>query len=208
MKNFGLLKTAGLTAVVFTALCATPMQARCLSRPGQQPLRRTGKTPSALAIRTAPPVFPGDSAPAAEPSIAGFWYMRTLSGGKLVDDGFDMWLADGTEILNDTTAPSSGAVCLGVWTKTAPLTYELKHPSWIFDDTNTTLIGIVIIYEKVILDPGGNSYSGTVTINAYDLAGNVLDTEQFDLTGERMTALVDPADTSAIPGLPKSVVSR
>jgi hypothetical protein len=208
MKNFGLLKTAGLTAVVFTALGATPIHARCLSRPGQQPLRRTGKTPSTLAIKTAPPVFPRDGAPAVEPSIAGFWYMRTFADGQLVDDGFDMWLADGTEILNDTTAPSSGAVCLGVWTKTAPFTYELKHPSWIFDDTNTTLIGVVIIYEKVVLDPGGNSYSGTVTINAYDLAGNVLNTEQFDLTGERMTALVDPADTGAIPGLPKSVVSR
>ncbi len=199
-------------AAAFAALFITslPAGARCISKPGQTALRYGAKAPAALALKSRLPVFPAESGanPAAEASIVGFWYTRILIEGQLVDDGFDMWLSDGTEILNDTSAPSSGAVCMGVWTKTAPLTYQLKHPAWIFDDAGVNLIGVVIFSEKVFLDPNGNKFSGTVSINAYDLSGNVLEAAQFDLTGERMTALDDGPAGGGIPGLPKSILSR
>jgi len=138
----------------------------------------------------------------------GYWYVRYLADGQLVDDGFDTWLSDGIEVLNDTTTPSAGNVCLGTWTKTAPFTYTLKHPSWIFDDANVNLIGVAIIKETITLDPKGNSFTGQTEIDLFDLSGNPLGVETADLTGERIFAVDDPSVTTPIPGLPASILSR
>ena len=91
--------------------------------------------------------------------IVGLWDIKFYSGGQVVDEGFDAWHNDGTEILNDTPPPVTGNVCLGVWTQTGRSSFKLKHPSWIYDPTtNTQLAGQAIIRENVTVSRDGNSF--------------------------------------------------
>jgi hypothetical protein len=112
--------------------------------------------------------------PQGEPTIAGMWLTSFVVDGQLVDVGFDQWTSDGTELLNDITPVLAGNVCLGTWLKIGPFTYKLNHPSWIYDDAGVNPIGIVYIREHVTLDKGGKTFSGTVTFDEFDLAGNRL----------------------------------
>jgi len=131
--------------------------------------------------------------PLPEASIVGLWSVNFVQDGQIVDQGFDVWSSDGTETLNDTSAPATGNVCLGAWSKTSPLTYALNHPSWLYDDTNTMVVGLVFIREHVTLDPTGNSFSGSVTIDVFDLMGNALDHEAGTVSGQRITSDMDPS---------------
>ncbi len=110
-------------------------------------------------------------------SIVGLWKATFTSGGQVVDQGFDLWTSDGTEILNDTPAPATGNVCLGVWVRSGA-TFKLKHPSWTFDAAGN-LNGTAVIREQVMLDRDGNSYRGSFTVDVFDLAGKKL----FHLAG-------------------------
>lgn len=109
----------------------------------------------------------------ADPSIVGLWKTTLTSGGQVVDEGFDQWNSDGTEVLNDDPPPQTGNVCLGVYVKSAMSTYKLKHPSWTFDASGN-VNGTAIIRELVIVGQGGNTYQGTYSIEVYDLQGNRL----------------------------------
>jgi hypothetical protein len=119
-------------------------------------------------------------------SIVGLWKSTFTSGGQVVDQGFDQWSSDGTEILNDDPAPATGNVCLGVYVKSGPSTYKLKHPSWTFDAAGN-LTGAAIIREQVTVAPGGNSYKGPFTIDIYDLSGNHLAHFSGTITAQRIT---------------------
>ena len=106
--------------------------------------------------------------------IVGLWDIKFYSGTQVVDEGFDAWHSDGTEILNDTPPPVTGNVCLGVWIQTGRSSFKLKHPSWIYDvTTNTQLAGQAIIRENVTVSRDGNSFSGTFTTDVYDTFGNL-----------------------------------
>ena len=130
---------------------------------------------------------------AAEPSIAGLWNTSFLAGGQLVDEGFDMWTSDGLEVLNDFPPPSSGNVCVGVWSRTAPFTYQLNHPSWVFDPSGQNLAGTAFIREKVTLDACGNTFSGKATLDFYDLTGKLTMHLDADVQSVRITSDEDPA---------------
>jgi hypothetical protein len=121
-----------------------------------------------------------------DPSIVGLWKITFVSGGQVVDQGFDQWNIGGTEILNDTPPPATGNVCLGVWVQTGRFTYKLKHPSWTFDNGGN-LNGTVIIREQRILDPRGNTFKGSFTLDVYDLSGNLLEHAAGTITGQRIT---------------------
>jgi hypothetical protein len=123
---------------------------------------------------------------AAEPSMVGLWNVTFVAGGQVVDQGFDQWNSGGTEILNDTPPPSTGNVCLGVWAKTGPNTYKLKHPSWTFDPAGN-LTGTAIIREQVTLDARGKTFKGPVTVDVFDLNGNLLFHLDAVVTGQRIT---------------------
>ena len=129
---------------------------------------------------------------AAEPSIVGLWNTSFLVGGQLVDEGFDMWTSDGLEVLNDFPPPSSGNVCVGVWTRTAPFTYQLNHPSWLFDMTGQNLVGTAFIREKVTLNACGTSFSGKATLDTYDLTGKATSHLDADIVSVRITSDEDP----------------
>ena len=127
-----------------------------------------------------------------EVTIAGLWHTEFLDGGMVVDEGFDLWNSDGTEILNDTTSPLSGNVCLGVWAKTGTFTYTLKHPSWIYDDAGVNLVGIAYLNEKITLDASGDAYTGDISIDAFDLDGNPLSHFDAKIAATRMKAIDPP----------------
>ncbi|HEY3137319.1 MAG TPA: hypothetical protein VGL29_14925 [Blastocatellia bacterium] len=110
----------------------------------------------------------------ADASIVGLWDVQIIIDGEVVDEGFDQYHSDGTEILNDTPPPATGNVCLGVYSKTGKRTIKLKHPSWIYDATNTTVVARATILEDITLDSSGNSFTGTFTFQLRDLTGNVL----------------------------------
>jgi hypothetical protein len=118
-------------------------------------------------------------------SIVGLWNATFTSGGQIADQGFDQWNSDGTEILNDTPPPATGNVCLGVWTKSGE-TFKLKHPSWTFDAAGN-LTGTAIIREKITLDPKGQSYKGTFTVDAFDLQGHAVFHLAGDVKAQRIT---------------------
>ena len=123
------------------------------------------------------------------PSITGLWDVRFIADGQVVDEGFDQYHSDGTEILNDTPPPAVGNIRPGVWAKTGAATLKLKHPSWIYDPTNTTVIGIATIFEVITLDHTGDSFSGTFTVQIRDLSGTPI---APDLTGELQADRITP----------------
>jgi hypothetical protein len=112
--------------------------------------------------------------PSAPAGIAGMWIITFTSGGQVVDQGFDVWHRDGTEMLNDTPPPATGNICLGIWSPNGYVGFKLYHPSWTFDESGN-LSGTAIIRENVALDPKNrNRFSGTFTVDIYDLTGTKL----------------------------------
>lgn len=118
--------------------------------------------------------------------MVGLWKVVYFSGGVVVDQAFDAWHSDGTETLNDTPPPATGNVCLGVWSQKGNV-YKLNHPSWTFD-ANGNLNGTAVIRESVTVDSHGNSFSGTFTVDVYDLSNNLLYHVAGTVSGERITA--------------------
>jgi len=124
-------------------------------------------------------------------SIVGFWHVLFTSGGQPFDEGYDVWHSDGTEILNDNAPPApangGGNFCMGVYEKTGPGAFKLKHPFWLMD-ANGNYYASGVLLEQVVLDKGGNSYSGTFSEVWWDLAGNVIFRATGTLAAQRMTA--------------------
>lgn len=147
-------------------------------RPG---LKEVLEGRAAAAISGGLPVTAGQDA-----AIVGLWRATFVSDGQVVDEGFDIWHSDGTEVLNDNPNPASGNVCLGVWSQTGARSFKLKHLSWSYDEGGN-LNGTVIIREQVTVDSSGASYKGTFKVDAFDLKGNPMFHIDGQLTGERIT---------------------
>ncbi len=159
----------------------TPAFAKCF-----QDLRPSLATPaSSRAVIPSLDAIAASSAPAASASIVGLWKATFISGGQVVDVGFDVWHSDGTEILNDYTNPIEGNVCLGVWKQTGPRTYKLKHPAWLFDGTGA-LLGTAMIHATVTLSADGNSYAGSYTYDIYDTSGAFVEEFPGELKATRI----------------------
>jgi len=168
----GSLRTSLAAAGLGLVLVGT-VKADCgISTAGLSMFARSAAAVLPEASAKVPAIMP-DRSEYQAPSIVGLWKSTFTSGGQVVDQGFDLWNADGTEILNDDPPPASGNVCLGVWVKAGPSTYKLKHPSWTFDAAGT-VNGTAVIRETITVSADGNSYSGTYTININDLSGNHL----------------------------------
>lgn len=126
--------------------------------------------------------------PASDATIVGLWDVKFISDNVVVDEGFDQFHSDGTEILNDTPPPATGNVCLGVYKLPATTSIKLKHPSWIYDPTNTFVIGRATILEQINVDRRGNFFTGTFTIQFRDLDGNPIAPDfSGQLRGDRIT---------------------
>ena len=121
-------------------------------------------------------------------TIVGLWDVKFLVDNEVVDEGFDQYHSDGTEILNDTPPPATGNVCLGVYKMPATTSIKLKHPSWIYDPTNTFVIGRATILETITVDRSNGFFTGTFTVQIRDLNGNPIAPDfSGQLRGDRIT---------------------
>ena len=160
--------TIVITGALLAVSASVASNATACSMPSVFPMR----TPAILPPGLIPAPAQSNAAPGPSGTpIVGLWSVTFYSSGVVVDQAFDAWHSDGTEILNDFTDPIEGNVCLGVWTQAGPQTFKLKHPSWTFDTTGN-LTGTAYILETVTVGPGGNEYEGPYSISFYDTSGN------------------------------------
>jgi hypothetical protein len=121
-------------------------------------------------------------------SAVGLWAVNVSLSGQVIFQAFESFTIEGLEFLNDNGPTLEGNVCFGVWTAPSRNAVRVYHPSWNYDMSGN-LIGTVIIKEQITLDPGGNSFKGTVVVDTYDLNGQVAAPElQAQLSGKRITA--------------------
>ena len=144
-----------------------------------------------------------------KPSIVGMWHFTFASDGNNVapffipdgaplDDGYAQWHSDGTEIMNSFRDPATGNFCLGVWEAEGGRTYKLNHFALSWDNTGkfcvpepgapSCFVGRANIREEVTVDPHGQTYSGTVTIDQYGTSGQLLFRLRGLVSAQRITA--------------------
>jgi hypothetical protein len=135
-------------------------------------------------------------------SIVGFWHVVFISEGTtmppipdnaVVDAGFAQWHSDHTEILNSSRPPATANFCLGVWAKTGPNAYSLNHFAMSFNPDGTFL-GPANIRETVSLSADGNSYSGSFSIDQYDVHLTLLAHIIGNIKATRVTINTKPTD--------------
>jgi hypothetical protein len=133
-------------------------------------------------------------------TIVGMWSVNFISlgntahnpsipDGALVDFGYTQWHSDGTELMNSGGhAPATGNFCMGTWVRSGYFTYELNHFALSYDSTTGNLAAKIAIREQVTLDPTGNQFTGTFTIDSYDpKSGAKLDHVAGTLSATRVT---------------------
>jgi len=134
--------------------------------------------------------------------IVGFWRVTQVSkgtpglpDGTLLNDGFQQWHSDGTEIHYDALSPPAhGNFCLGIWKKTGRSHYTLNHFYLNSDPTTNSLQARVQIREEIDLDRSGDEHFGIFTIDGYDLEGNLLVHLQGTVHATRITVKTDLKD--------------
>jgi hypothetical protein len=147
-----------------------------------------GNTPASVGAVNANLLSPGkskSSAPHFRTTACGFRHRRlweielvaknlpdTPPEGVVIDHGYTQWHSDGTEIMNSSRPPATGNFCLGVWRKTGPATYSLTHRVLSFNPDGTPE-GPGSLHEVVVLERGGNTFSGTFTFDQFDTLGNL-----------------------------------
>ena len=119
--------------------------------------------------------------------IVGLWKISFVDKDKdYTDTGYAAWHSDFTEFQNSEKAPSSGAVCQGVWEKTGRRTYRLNHYALGYQD-NVTLSNIVRIREEVVVEESGKRFTGLFITDVYDKNHNLLVEFKGPITGKRIT---------------------
>jgi hypothetical protein len=129
-----------------------------------------------------------------EAAIVGFWHIKFVAknspgtpDGAEIDAGYSQWHSDGTEIMNSGHfSPLNSNFCLGVWKQVGQCQYKLNHFATYWDSTTNVLVGPARVQEEVTLNPEGNQFTGSFSIDQYDEAGNVLGHVQGVVTGTRI----------------------
>ena len=120
------------------------------------------------------------------PAIVGMWKVTMTSLGNnrppvnipdtaQLDEGFQQWHSDGTEIMNSNRDPATSNFCLGVWKQTGRATFRLNHFALPWNPADPTTIpktaaaavGPVRIQMTVTVDPSGDTFKGTFIITPY-----------------------------------------
>lgn len=125
--------------------------------------------------------------------IVGFWKAKFVAegtpgipDGTVIDSPLVQWHADGTEIMNSSRPPATGNICLGVWQKSGPSSYELNHFALNFDSSGN-FIGPGQIREDITLDQKADQYEGSFTLDLFDPVGNLLSHIAGRVTATRIT---------------------
>jgi hypothetical protein len=135
-----------------------------------------------------------------EASIVGMWHMvltgQTMNGAPfsgVVDNAVVVFHSDGTEIINSSRPAQDGNFCLGVWERAGKLKYHVNHIPWQGNDPTNAPSGIgnpqggAQLLEKITLDPDGNSFTGSFSLQAYDASGNPTVLFTGSLSAKRIT---------------------
>ena len=106
----------------------------------------------------------------------------------MINFGYTQWHSDGTEFFTSgARSPGQGNFCLGVWEKTGDFTYQLNHFALNYDPATGTLLGTIVVVERVTLSAGGTQYSGTFAETIFDTKGNKTDSLAGQVTAQRTT---------------------
>ena len=120
------------------------------------------------------------------PSIVGLWHSQFTVGDQALQDAYQIWNVGGTEVHNANVDPRGGFVCLGAWKRAPHGVFKLVHRALQYD-TNGTFLGTIHLSETLTLGNGGNTHSGSFTIDFYDPSGNFQFEVVGDVTGERIS---------------------
>jgi hypothetical protein len=133
------------------------------------------------------------------PSIVGMWSFQFISQGNTtrtpsiadgtqLNFGYTQFHSDETEILNaGARSPAQENFCLGVWQDTGNFTYQVNHFALNYDAATGTLLGRIIVIEKITVSPGGTALSGTFVETVFDTKGNQTDHVTGQVTAQRIT---------------------
>lgn len=115
-------------------------------------------------------------------NIVGMWHFTFVSlgngdmgipDGTVLDDGYQTWHGDGTEITNSGRPPMTQSFCTGVWDRSGG-DYRLNHFALSWDPTGTQFVGPTNIREMVSVDTSGNAIEGEFTIDQYSPDGSTV----------------------------------
>jgi hypothetical protein len=137
-------------------------------------------------LASAQPMAPGDPGPN---TIVGLWDVKFYdnTGQVVVDEAYEIFHDDGTEMMVDTSAPATDNVCVGVYQAgPGPRTSKLKHVSFTFDNAGN-LTGTAVFNTTVTLEPKNNTFSGSTTVTVYDTNGNIVFQATGPVRGTRIT---------------------
>jgi len=175
MKTMLRMVPASLGIAIIAAVLAPGASAGCADVPGR-PAAARGPQQHSYLMQAAyrPARFVLVDAPSGA-DVVGLWHVvftqNANFGGGLFDDSYAAWHGDGTEIMNSGVhSPAYGNFCMGVWTKSGPSTYKLKHVALDYSMQpvgSATPSVIVIIREEVTVDRTGNHFTGSFTADIY-----------------------------------------
>jgi len=119
-------------------------------------------------------------------TMVGLWHIVFTVGDTTIQEAYQLWNAGGTEVHNPNVDPRGGSVCLGVWKHAKHGAFKLAHRVWSYD-TSGTFLGTIHLSETVTLGDGGNTHSGSFTLDFYDPSGNFMFEVTGNVTGERIS---------------------
>jgi hypothetical protein len=119
-------------------------------------------------------------------SIVGLWHVQFTAGGQTIQEAYQLWNAGGTEVHNPNVDPRGGNVCLGVWKRVPQRTFKLAHRVWSYD-TSGNFMGTIHLSETLTLGNGGNTHSGSFTLDFFDPSGTFQFEVAGSVTGERIS---------------------
>ena len=132
------------------------------------------------------PSIPSSQHNSDNKSMVGLWSIQFTIDGSTIQEAYQMWNAGGTEVHNPNVDPRAGNVCLGVWKRAGHGTYKLAHRVWNYD-TNGNFLGTINLSETVTLATGGDSHSGSFTLDFFDPSGNFLTEVAGSVAGQRIS---------------------
>jgi hypothetical protein len=98
-----------------------------------------------------------------------------VSGGTVINVGFNVWHSDGTEWALDSAAPPfQGNTCAGAWEQIGRRTYRTIHPAFNYDAAGLNVVGVFIERVEITLSANGNRFEGKFTYDNYDFQGSLL----------------------------------
>jgi hypothetical protein len=115
-------------------------------------------------------------------------HIPSIPDGALIDFGYSQRHSDGTEVVNSGGhSPASANWCMGVWSQTGFWTYQINHFPIAYNPTTGEIANYINFRAQITLSPGGDSYSGTFTLDVYDPMGNHVDHLAGNIVAKRIT---------------------